>query len=288
MGFLLDLDGDFFKFFVTDDETLSHWHEDVQQRTNLLVTIGDSWTWGDSLGISDHSKKISDPNRVNLIYGKHLQRMLGNDYDWVNIAYPGTANQWIVDVALRFPAILKKCQYQKVLMSVGLTDITRDQHERGYHPDAKHSLLKSMEYWEKDYLRHLSTLNDHDIKLVVGRNFTNTFLSNIDIFHRHLPMRWIDITANNWQGSMDLPNCVGMKLPDNLSAQDKIWAESEGIPNSLKIIEFLDQCPLHYKKASKHPTEKAHEFWANYVYENLKIFYPDFHGSYSVKKVVDQ
>lgn len=285
MSMLLDFDSGFFSNFVTADDRLSHWHEDIQQRSTILITIGDSWTWGDSLGTTNHALGISDPNRVNLIYGRHLQKMIGDDCDWINVAYPGTANRWIVDVAKRFPDILDQCHYKSVFMSVGLTDMTRDHLQRGNHPNSDDSFLQSLEFWERDYLVDLAYLCNQDINLVVARNFTSTFESNINLVRPHLSSRWIDITAKNWQPELVLPRCIGMKFPDNLESEEKLWAGTQGIPASLEITNFLNLCPLHYKRATKHPTEMAHLLWAQFVYENLGIFYPDSLKNYGKKEV---
>ena len=78
-----DLDPEFFTKHCVDDqrEIIS---EDISGKSTLLVTIGDSWTWGDGID-----------NRVNNVYGRRLSNMLNSD--WINIAWPGTANNWIAN-----------------------------------------------------------------------------------------------------------------------------------------------------------------------------------------------
>ena len=55
-------------------------------KDKLLITIGESWTWGDSL--EDHGY-----NRLDCVWGNKLSTML--DTDWINIARKGASNLWI-------------------------------------------------------------------------------------------------------------------------------------------------------------------------------------------------
>jgi hypothetical protein len=35
-------------------------------------------------------------------------------------------------------------------------------------------------------------------------------------------------------------------------------------------VDWLENSPLNYKEATKHPTEKGHEIYANYIYDKIK------------------
>jgi hypothetical protein len=53
-------------------------------KNTLLLTVGDSWTWGDSLG------DVSTRYRSNHVYGKYLSDYL--NADWINYGYCGGGN----------------------------------------------------------------------------------------------------------------------------------------------------------------------------------------------------
>ena len=57
-------------------------------KNNLLITVGDSWTWGDSLG------DLSIRYRSDHVYGKYLREYL--DSDWINYGYCGGGNRNIL------------------------------------------------------------------------------------------------------------------------------------------------------------------------------------------------
>lgn len=265
---LLELDNEFFKCFPAPGD-LSHYYEDVEDRSNLLVTIGDSWTWGDMLGTTCYKDGHSDPNRENWLYGRHLQNFIG-DCDWINIGYPGTGNRWIVDVALRFQRLAAIIRHERIIISIGMTDIARDHNQRGPHPQANGSWRASLELYERDYFQQILSLDHDKITKVIGRNFTSSFPANIHMLPNHLSKRWIDVSRDHWPDGIDPGVCHAMDFPDRFSLiNEQIWATEVGIPQSLQVTDFLLACPWHYKKISKHPTPEGHRFWAEYVYSSL-------------------
>jgi hypothetical protein len=272
---LLEFDYGFFSCYTTANNRQLY-YEDIQDRDVLLVTVGDSWTWGDSIDGINPDTKPDSPKRLTSIYGYHLQQLIGN-CDWINLGYPGTANLWIKEVALRFLNIQPQTRYKKIILSVGLTDYGRDAPDE-YGDNNKMSWLLGndqtyesiAESIEHAHLQELHQLDNHPvISLVVGRNFTSTFPANENLITHHIPERWIDISRQHWQPDYVIPKCWTVMLPDNLSTAEKSWAVEIMMPAANQVIQFLTDCPLHYKKASKHPTEDCHQLWANHVYQYL-------------------
>ena len=97
---LLDIDHGFFSnFLYTIDTQRSIIHEDINNNPTLLVTIGDSWTWGDSLGRIDLDKNIADDmdHRTSHIFGNLLAKKL--DRDFLMLAKCGATNSQIHSMA---------------------------------------------------------------------------------------------------------------------------------------------------------------------------------------------
>jgi hypothetical protein len=263
---LLELDNDFFKKFIHPIPEMSHWHEDLQGRPNLLVTLGDSWTWGDSLGTTDHARCISDPHRLEMVYGRHLQDLMG-DCDWINIGFPGIANYWIIDVAERIQVMRHRTGYEKILISIGLTDLTRDIAQFGLREDR--SLRETARQYEHAYLDRLHRVeSESDIVIVLGRNFTDTLPGHQDLIRHHLPRRWVDISWEIGSGELGPPSPVlGHLIPQDVCDTEKEWVINEVMLNSLLMAEFLESTPVHYNRATKHPREHRHRAWAQYVWD---------------------
>lgn len=270
---LLDLDYSFFSNFIicyTDINNNNRYtyHEDIRGTDTLLVTVGDSWTWGDSLDGIDPVDKIDSPKRLVSVYGYHLKNLL-NNCDWINIAYPGTANQFIVDSAERFIEISKKTNYKKIILSVGLTDYGRDVYCHRYPNESIHSRFISR---EAEHFKKLSKITEYsNINVIVGRNFTNTFLENTQLVKHLLPNRWVDVSAEHWKPESTPPVCYSTILGKDviLTRDDKQWLLDNIVPGAESMIKFLNECPLHYKKATKHPNEQCHQLWANYIYNYI-------------------
>jgi hypothetical protein len=264
---LLELDPGFFGVYVHAQQDCSYWHEDIKSRSTLLITVGDSWTWGDSLGSSNFGLSISDPDRTNLVYGRHLQGLIG-DCDWINIAMPGTANQWIVDVAQRFVGISRQVSYSRIFLCIGLTDIFRDVSNAKIQ---QKSLQEVTCQYERTLFEKIQEIeSESTITVIVGRNFTDTvFDSHRDQIKHHLPDRWVDVSAD--KSGMTRPRkCWGVLVPEVLLPQEKQWALDNLMPDGNAMIDFLMACPLHYKKSSKHPTEDCHRFWAEYIHSYMQ------------------
>lgn len=284
---LLKYDYSFFKYFMHGENGIDLVNEDISGCNNLLVTIGDSWTWGDSLtGIYDGQrvKQIRNiPNREKLIYGSHLQSYLPS-YDFINIAYPGTANRWIVDVALRFIELKKVLNYENIIIVCTLTEIVRDFISNSV--DFKKNTIDN--YWqlvEEEFLVKLQPLDNIDgLSLIIGRNFTHTHPKNRNILKNNLSDIWIEVNRQYWNASYDefipfmgyitkyarfTPSISDVFYHD-LSHDKKQWCLDNVFPAARIIDDFLLECPLHYKVATKHPTELSHELWAKYIMDYIK------------------
>lgn len=279
---LLELDEGFFKYFITDRMGRNIFYEDIKDRENLIVTIGDSWTWGDSIdGIAAYgpTKKLDSPKRLECVYGRKMQEMLG-EYDWINIGYPGSGNRWITDVAMRFKDILPQCNYKKVIIVCVFSDTMRDISygitdlglpEDGHFPDMVEALDRA--FFER--LKELEQIEN--VTLIVARNFTNTHESNIGILKHHIPIAWIEFSRLNWNVDYPpLPFYIGypdeyrVRHDKNPTLAQMQWGLEVGLPTADSVFAFLDECPLHYKMVSKHPTEENHELWAKYLIKYMK------------------
>lgn len=78
----------------------------------LLVTIGDSWTYG--LELDD---------RLQQVYGRIVSDSL--QADWLNIACPGQGNFWITERFVEAVKLVKTLDYKKIYVICVFTEIGR-------------------------------------------------------------------------------------------------------------------------------------------------------------------
>ena len=123
-------------------------HENFKNKNTLLITVGDSWTWGDSLGkINLNSGIIDDYEyRTTHIYGYHLSNLL--DSDWVNIAVCGTDNINIMHKAVSYIKNLTRL-YDHIQVVITLTESGRELHNNNFlNKQQEYNLLKGSDWPE--------------------------------------------------------------------------------------------------------------------------------------------
>lgn len=102
-----------------------------QDRDTLLVTIGDSWTWGhgismtrweDGVVIETDSEKHT---RLESVFGMLIANKINADF--LNLSYPGQSNGWIAEYFDQFIAQYKsKMDYKKVIVIITMSEVARE------------------------------------------------------------------------------------------------------------------------------------------------------------------
>jgi hypothetical protein len=295
------------------------YHEKCVGSDSLLITVGDSWTWGDSLGRTNRDFDDHD-HRVNHIYGAHLSTMLGCDF--INIGIPGGSNLYILDFLSSVLRKMKKT-YKKQHIIFTLTESGRelknnlldqqstylslagkdwpgfDQLIAGQATDDQVDLMMSeiadIHFGHVvglflalrqstdllDLLRRYETYTISAVRQTIksdvylARNFTSAFEdSDLDT-----DLRWVDIISE--RGSLE-------KYPDKLYVMSQLGLQPlmdfcrmfeirsnqqdwlELMDTSSQGIDWLESSPYNSKRATKHPLEQAHLWWAEYLYGDLQ------------------
>lgn len=263
--------------------------EKINYAPNLVICYGDSWTWGDSLGTASAVKKNSDDEyRTQHVYGSKLSNML--DADFVNCALPGIFNYWIHDrlqILIDYDLQRLSTHYNKIWIIVTLTEVGRDFDFENYVNDFKKfynwngqhpkDILIQCENYDFTRLQNVNQRLPNNCKLIVGRNFTDTFEENKSILKNLIQEPWakilfvkqdINVDANIPMMSFGIDKFDQfIKKYDLDSLEYKQWMNDEILPNAKKMIDALDKSIYNYKKASKHPTEQGHVLWADHLYK---------------------
>ena len=67
-------------------------HYQNRDSDSMIITVGDSWTYGDSLGKTCVREGLDDTqHRLAHVYGNLISQELG--VDWINLALPGISNR---------------------------------------------------------------------------------------------------------------------------------------------------------------------------------------------------
>src|SRR6056300_569890 len=106
---------------------LEKWHgfDFVKRSSNvLLVTIGESWTWGDSLQSSWADGTDDKEFRLLNVYGGKLSLKLNSDF--LNIAMPGESNLWIANKLDYLIENIDSLNYKNIIIILTLTEVGRE------------------------------------------------------------------------------------------------------------------------------------------------------------------
>lgn len=283
------------------------WYYEVNRYSKkLLITVGDSWTYGDSLDPSKRTKQI---------YGAKLSKKI--NYNWINIGLPGESNLVIKQYLSEVINNLKHT-YDDVIVIFTLTESTRDLAslnfcEQSYNSikaddwpcfdnlnnnhivflenelhglhildviklhialQSCYSLRSTIETIENTTVNSIKKLlTDKSTKLILARNFTSwSNSSNSDVSET-----WAQVIAKYGNLSLypkDLYFITSFSGSERLVAYQNKFKRIENFKFDLveqmtkaqNAITWLIKSPYNSNKATKHPLEKAHEWWADYLY----------------------
>jgi lysophospholipase L1-like esterase len=257
-------------------------------KENLVICLGDSWTWGDSL-----------PDRENEMYGRLLSDYLNADL--INVGCPGWSNSWVLkNGEVILSSLRKNNQYKKVYVIVTLTENARDiktaksfdfakwvfDNRPKLTKDLYHLILETIEQHWSSQLQQLVDLSDDRFIFFVGQNFVwHTIYNKLSNIPRVIitDVNWIEVLAD----AQNLPRPIRTNIVTRfsfdtfhdantqMSTTDLTYFKDYCLPLIAKAIEvnkWLDRSPMNYKKASKHPNAEGHKLWANHIFHQLVNF----------------
>ncbi len=256
----------------------------------LLITVGDSWTFGDSLaGVLDARGCDDYYGRVNAVYGKLLADEL--KADWYNHGKCAGSNH---DIAYSLHNALMSIMYddyEKIYAVVNMTETCRHGWTEKFITNGANSKLNGEEFtkaYERlefyDFYTLMDSFQNYNIELILTRNFTNSFKETDYYNLTVLPKNWVQI--NHEAESQDVPlkdiMVTGSVTTMALDFYEKYQVIHNNAITDYKdyfirqvdrvkpLLDWLENSSLHYDRGSKHPTELSHRLWADYILENLK------------------
>lgn len=262
-------------------------HEVINYNNNLLIVVGDSWTWGDSLcGIDAFDEESYDkPERLDAIYGSLIAKKLNSDF--INLGECGCNNH---SMLVKLTNILQHnyLKYKKIYVIITLTENCRDLNIDGsFNMWIKKidknltDLLKTYEYnMFCDFKNLFELYKDHNILFLIGRNFTYSYDENKKFMKNyHLDKIWVDCLSNNrktkYPSDVRFLSQTAIKPLDGFIRKNNLFdimADDmvKEFDLALSAANWLDKSPYNYHKFTKHPNKMGHKLWANYLLKIIK------------------
>jgi hypothetical protein len=244
----------------------------------LLVTIGDSWTWGSDISINNKDDSL----RVASVYGNILSNKVSAD--WLNLAISAQGNFWMADMVQELCEIIPKLHYKKIYVICTFTGIgrwfnTRFDTDIDYISWFRQNIKKT-----EDFDKLLIMLNERCVNKILDctENFSHVELKVATNFVDHLgfdrlhqpqiiPTPWYQViglsdvekvyTCMYYDRLATATEFIPRKYYDNF----KIWF-LELYEKSNRRLSIIKDAPGF---RNCHPTTDGHVAWANYLLQHL-------------------
>jgi hypothetical protein len=223
--------------------------------------VGDSWTYGDSLGQTRVRDGRDDPeHRLSHVYGSLIAEEL--KADWINLALPGISNHmmctWLAQLLSRH------VHGKDTVCVITLTESGRHEEINWLKPELNtlHNNLTAMVDRTYNDIEQLAKKYP-SIKFVVAHNFTDSRPTTLNVCN----LNWLEVMTNS-----RIQNNTHIVVSEHIKQLNYhyIYPDTPAIiDQALARVDILDACKYTYKQDSRHPTEYGHELWANYLLSQI-------------------
>jgi len=260
------------QFYTFKDWNL--YEEKIQNKNKLLIVIGDSWTWGDSL---------EKNKRCEQFYTNKLAEKI--NADWLCISWPGIDNEWMLENLLKIEDLIKNnfySKYKNVFVHVCFTELYRELQTQKYNYKKFKEICDSIEkdnfldfseeYFNKGFLNNIIKNKN----FTYSTNFWNLRNSNlnVDIMKKYWQQLLFEKDLIIDQNYVPVVSGMGLFPITDYMHHQKNKKLLHDFKNYTKLIlqrnENIYNCSLNHKKVTKHPTMEGHEIWADYLYNYYK------------------
>jgi len=244
----------------------------IDQKSDILVvTIGDSWTWG-----ADITNSADSSIRLQKVYGGIISREMSADF--LNLGQCGSCNLHIIERVKELNSL--ELNYKKIYVICTFTEPARSlngpydkeiDYFKWFNENSYDKLLHFHNSIGKENLTELSK----KVKLITGYNFTDP----IGITPT-LNKTWVEIYNEQTTQYEYKPPCYVMShwVIDKLRPFVEEFYPSINKNELIKWVSTLLDSSIERKKLVSnknyyagvtHPLSRGHKIWANYILENL-------------------
>ena len=239
----------------------------------LLVTIGDSFTYGAILNPTLRKKQV---------YGYKLSNKLNSD--WLNLGLSAVGNFWITDRAEEFAEIVEDLNYKKIIVFLCFTGIGRQfdttldryiDYSKWFKENykSKKDFPKLFEMLNNECVTRIQSAynNKSNLKLIFSTNFVEQLgfdhLDDDQVIKQPWYRLLIDTDTVTYHSLYYSRLDQALQwVPKYLHSDFKLWV-LDLIDSTCQRVELLNSCE-NFKYA--HPTDYGHTVWADYVYKKIK------------------
>jgi len=231
-----------------------------RESTTLVVTVGDSWTYGEDLDTS---------TRLQNVYGNIVSQQL--NADWLNLAQSGANNFFIAERVEELDKIVPNLDYNTIYLICTFTETGRsfNSHHDAYIDYISwfrcNTIDKFLAFLNAECYNRVSTVaKRHHMTLRVGTNFVDPvgFPADFTAWFRQLG---IVCSVNSCAGHTGVSRLSEVEQFVNNSEQFKQW-----FAELVDVSAHTDKVCRSTVLYKAHPTANGHNIWANCILESIK------------------
>lgn len=247
----------------------------------LLVTIGDSWTYGARL--DEEFPDDPERGRIEHCYGYHLAQHLKADF--LNYSIPGANNLWMIDRYRTICELAEQSDYKNIIVFIGLTEYGREI-STDFDLDPALNDLYRLAKTPRDLAVALSQhitnqlLSTHNpkIKLVLGLNYINNIYPT-ELAPYFVDKIWLEcilgktldtecLTVGTWAiEKFKLLTKEFNPQADHTVALNEVISM---IDRGEKRLNLIYSSNHNHKEGYGHPNSIGHKIWADYILTKIE------------------
>jgi len=259
----------------------------------LIITIGDSWTWGADLTKQktheSHIDKLEDDDyRLNHVYGGIISNALQTDF--LNLGEPGSDNYYIANKLKELHAIIDQLDYDSVVTVCVFTEVARgflgpDDNNVDYGSWLESNIHQDGDYYE--FLKFINTNIADEIVPLLDKlqvYFATNFVDPIGfekLESKFLAKTWLQTWCESIQQTY--PESCYLVSPWVFEKLEKVFDLCPTLDRNsflkwangalLSADERATICKHDDKNFGQllHPLSRGHQVWADYVLEKIAI-----------------
>ena len=252
----------------------------------LLVTIGDSWTWG--TGLCDFNPTATNITaeqndfRLNHLYGNLISKE--RNWNWMNLGFYAMGNQWMANKVFELRALSPLLEFKEIIVMVNFTATgswfnTFQDSLTDYKTFFNTNKMTAVEEYEnflfelnrklvKDII--LLTKSEKRIKLLVGTNSVDHCGFDLLQEEQVIPIPWYSLlTDTKLNGTF-----VNVDSIKYLPSMEKFLDNKQKFAFKEWMIQKIDQAEKQTAMTKTmqdvtpdgfHPNHNGHRKWAEYI-----------------------
>lgn len=269
------------------------WPYDYVDRNSdtLLVTIGDSWTWGS--GICNHyTDAVNSTAEDNDFRKKHLYGNLiskERNWNWLNLCFYSAGNQWIANKVFELRALSPLLDFKEIIVMISFTSTGRwfntwqdslTDYRRFFEPN-KMTVPNDYENFfielNKKILRDIILLcsSEDRIRVMVGTNAVDHCGFDVLLPGQIIPLPWYKLLSStdlngisvDMESLKYLPNIENFCINGDQKFAFQKWMSNK-IDQAEKQNTMLNTMD-HVADDKVHPNHNGHYKWAEYILQNI-------------------